>query len=235
MTSAVSLDDLAAGVRRTSPDPLARLTSAVLLAERLGRVADDLIGTFVDESRRAGSSWTEIGRSMGVTRQAAQKRFVARTGEASAPPVDADRGFGQFTPDARDAVMAAHDAARAGRSALVTPAHLLLGLLRDGSAPAPRALAAAGPALDAVRAAATAALPPAAGGEAPEIVPYDEAAQAVLQAAFAHAGRRDDDAVGGEHVLLALRDDDAGLLAGLGVDPAALDDAVTATRAAAEG
>jgi hypothetical protein len=37
-----------------------------------------LIGHFVDQARRSGASWTEIGKSMGVTKQAAQKRFVPK-------------------------------------------------------------------------------------------------------------------------------------------------------------
>ena len=49
----------------------------MLAGEHLGDVADHLIGHFVDQARRSGASWTDIGRSMGVTRQAAQKRFVA--------------------------------------------------------------------------------------------------------------------------------------------------------------
>ena len=50
----------------------------MLAAEHLGDVADHLIGHFVDQARRSGASWTDIGRSMGVTKQAARKRFVPK-------------------------------------------------------------------------------------------------------------------------------------------------------------
>ena len=75
------LDDLIDHVIGAVPDadPLARLSTAVLTAQQLGDIADHLIGHFVDQARRAGASWTEIGESMGVTKQAAQKRFVPRT------------------------------------------------------------------------------------------------------------------------------------------------------------
>jgi hypothetical protein len=50
----------------------------MVVAEHLGELSDHLIGHFVDRARRSGASWTDIGRSMGVTKQAAQKRFVPR-------------------------------------------------------------------------------------------------------------------------------------------------------------
>ena len=80
MTSAVRLDDLITLVKSHHPDgdALERLGDAVAIGEHLGEVADHLIGHFVDQARRAGASWTEIGRHMGVTKQAAQKRFVPR-------------------------------------------------------------------------------------------------------------------------------------------------------------
>jgi hypothetical protein len=65
-------------------DVLDQLADAVQAAEQLGEVADHLIGHFVDQARRSGASWTDIGKSMGVTKQAAQKRVVPRA-EATAP------------------------------------------------------------------------------------------------------------------------------------------------------
>jgi len=71
IASAIRLDELIDAIRKTHPGPLDQLTSAVLAADHLGDVADHLIGHFVDQARRSGASWTEIGRSMGVTKQAA--------------------------------------------------------------------------------------------------------------------------------------------------------------------
>ena len=72
MTGQVRLDDLIDTIKKVHADPLEQLTDAVIVADHLGDVADHLIGHFVDQARRSGASWTEIGRSMGVTKQAAQ-------------------------------------------------------------------------------------------------------------------------------------------------------------------
>src|SRR5215210_2525521 len=92
MTNPVRLDDLIEAITKASPDALEQLSGAVLVAGRLGEVADHLIGHFVDQARRSGASWTDIGRSMGVTKQAAQKRFVPRD-----LPLDPEQGFTRFT------------------------------------------------------------------------------------------------------------------------------------------
>src|ERR1700743_3585837 len=109
----VRLDELITTIKKVHTDVLDQLSDAVLSAEHLGEVADHLIGHFVDQARRSGASWTDIGKSMGVTKQAAQKRFVPR---AETSTIDAEHGyFGRFTPRARNAVVfaqnAAHDAA----------------------------------------------------------------------------------------------------------------------------
>jgi len=76
----VPLDNLIAFVKaqNSQNDPLAELSSAVTVASRLDEQSDALIGHFVDQARRSGASWSEIGASMGVSKQAAQKRFVPR-------------------------------------------------------------------------------------------------------------------------------------------------------------
>src|SRR5688500_5909771 len=94
----VGLGDLIAGINRSSDDVLERLAGAVVTADALGELADQLIGHYVDQARRSGASWTEIGRSMGVTKQAAQKRSVAKQPPATA---EASEGFGRFTTAAR--------------------------------------------------------------------------------------------------------------------------------------
>lgn len=53
------------------------MIDAMIAADALGDIADHLIGHFVDQARRSGASWTDIGKAMGVTKQAAQKRFEA--------------------------------------------------------------------------------------------------------------------------------------------------------------
>ena len=112
MSNPVRLDDLIEAIQKVHPDVLDRLENAVLAADHLGEVADHLIGHFVDQARRSGASWSEIGRSMGVTKQAAQKRFV-RKAPAETPDLDPSQGFSRFTEQARNVVMAAQNEARA--------------------------------------------------------------------------------------------------------------------------
>src|SRR4029453_13350807 len=99
VTPPVRLDDLIDAITKVHPEALEQLSSAVLAADHLGEVADHLIGHFVDQARRSGASWTEIGRSMGVSKQAVQKRFVAKGDDAE---VDVSQGFSRYTPRARN-------------------------------------------------------------------------------------------------------------------------------------
>ncbi|CAL9532320.1 hypothetical protein SUDANB176_04078 [Streptomyces sp. enrichment culture] len=218
--SSVRLDDLIAAIKKVHEEPLEQLQDAVLAGEHLGDVADHLIGHFVDQARRSGASWTDIGKSMGVTRQAAQKRFVPKEGT----DLDPGQGFSRYTPRARNTVMAAHNEARAARNAEGLPEHLVLGLLAEPQGLAVRAITEQGVTVEAVREAARAALPPAAE-EAPELVPYGPAAKKVLELTFREALRLGHNYIGTEHLLLALleHENGEGVLSGLGLDKAAVE------------
>jgi hypothetical protein len=233
MSHPVRLDDLIDAITKVHTDALDQLTDAVLAADHLGEVADHLIGHFVDRARRSGASWSDIGRSMGVTKQAAQKRFVPK-GE----PVDLDpsQGFSRFTQRARNVVMAAQNEARAAGNATISPAHLVLGLLHEPEAFAAKVIAGQGVSLDTVRATATATLP-APAGDLPELIPFDAQAQKALELTFRQALRLGHNYIGTEHILLALLDleDGTGVLTGLGVDRERAEaDVVAAVTAAAE-
>ncbi|CAM5530781.1 hypothetical protein [Streptomyces afghaniensis 772] [Streptomyces afghaniensis] len=214
ITSSVRLDDLIAAIKTVHQEPLEQLQDAVLAADHLGEVADHLIGHFVDQARRSGASWTDIGKSMGVTRQAAQKRFVPK----ESADLDPSQGFNRYTPRARNTVMAAHNAAKSARNAEGVPEHLVLGLLAEPDGLAAKALVEQGVSLDTVREAATAALPPAVE-EAPELVPYGQAAKKVLELTFREALRLGHNYIGTEHILLALleHENGEGVLSGLGI------------------
>jgi len=76
----VSLDNLISYVKTIRPQggALENLSDAVNVGAGLDDMADALIGHFVDQARRSGASWSQIGASMGVTKQAVQKRFVSQ-------------------------------------------------------------------------------------------------------------------------------------------------------------
>ncbi|MFJ5210641.1 Clp protease N-terminal domain-containing protein [Streptomyces nigra] len=214
ITSSVRLDELIAAIKKVHEEPLDQLQDAVIAADHLGEVADHLIGHFVDQARRSGASWTDIGRSMGVTRQAAQKRFVPKEGN----DLDPQQGFGRYTPRARNVVMAAHNEAIAARNPEGRPEHLVLGLLAEPDGIAARAITARGVLLDTVRQAAAGALPPATD-EIPELIPYGSGAKKVLELTFREALRLGHNYIGTEHILLALLEfeNGSGVLSGLGL------------------
>ncbi|MET7744690.1 Clp protease N-terminal domain-containing protein [Streptomyces sp. NPDC005385] len=223
--ASVRLDDLIDAIKKVHTDALDQLQDAVIAADHLGDVADHLIGHFVDQARRSGASWTDIGKSMGVTRQAAQKRFVPK----AEGDLDPSQGFGRYTERARKVVMAAHEAAKAAGNTEGLPEHLVLGLLSEPDAFAARAITAQDVSLGTVREAATAALPPAAD-EVPELVPYGPAAKKVLELTFREALRLGHNYVGTEHILLALLEfeNGTGVLSGVGVDKARAEAHITA-------
>src|SRR5215469_14100557 len=100
----IRLDDLIASVLAAHPDgdSLTHLADAMDTSAHLGEVADHLIGHFVDQARRSGATWTEIGEHMGVSKQAAQQRFVPRVTE----DLDFPEGgrLSRFTPRSRAVV-----------------------------------------------------------------------------------------------------------------------------------
>jgi hypothetical protein len=218
MTNPPRLDDLIEAIKQVDSDPLDQLADAVIAADHLGELADHLVGHFVDQARRSGASWKEIGESMGVTKQAAQKRFVPKD-PGDAADLDPDQGFGRFTPRARNAVTAAHNEARAAGNAEVRPEHLLLGLLSEPDGLAAKALVELGVPLETVRERVTSALPPAVD-QVPDLVPYDPRARKVLELTYREALRMGHNYIGTEHILLALLELEAGtgILADLGVD-----------------
>ena len=228
MTGQVRLDDLIDTIKKVHADPLEQLTDAVLVADHLGDVADHLIGHFVDQARRSGASWTEIGRSMGVTKQAAQKRFVPKD-PAQVPDLDASEDFSRFTLRAKNSIVSAQNEARAAGHDQIEPGHLVLGLLIDPDGLAAKAIAAQRVTLEEVRQAVTAGLP-APAAEVPALIPFNAQARKALELTFREALRVGHNYVGTEHILLALleQEDGDGVLTGLGIGKEATAAQVTA-------
>ncbi|MGH3914306.1 MAG: Clp protease N-terminal domain-containing protein [Pseudonocardiaceae bacterium] len=227
MTNSVRLDDLIEAIKKVHSEVLDQLSDAVIAADHLGDVVDHLIGHFVDQARRSGASWTDIGRSMGVTKQAAQKRFVSkRPGQPT--DLDPSQGFSRFTERARNVVMAAQNEARAAHNAEIRPEHLVLGLLTEPDALAARSIIAQSVPLDTVRQSVTPTLPPAAD-QVPELIPFDPQARKTLELTFRQALRMGHNYIGTEHILLALieLEDGTGVLSGLGIDKATAEAHIT--------
>ena len=225
-TAIPRLDELIDRIEQVHDDALDQLSGAVSAAEHLGEVADHLVGHFVDQARRSGASWADIGRSMGVSKQAVQKRFVPR---GTAGGLDVEGDSSRFTRRAKNALMAAHNHAAAVGNDAITVEHLVLGLLDDPDSLGAQALTAMDVSAAELRATLAAALPPAVA-QVPVLMPYDAAAVKVLELTAREALRLGHDYVGTEHLLLALLEHEAGSghLTALGVDKAAVESHVVA-------
>jgi hypothetical protein len=200
------LDELITFVRHQTPDggPLEHLSTAVLASEHLGEVADHLIGFFVDRARSSGASWTDIGHSMGVTKQAAQQRFVPRTDDARDTP--GSEFWARFTEHARQVVVRAEHEARDAKHNSVGTEHLLLAMLADPDSPTCAAIAAQVTSLDTVREATRRALGPAQEPLAGHL-PFTARMKKLREVTVREALRLGHDHVGTEHMLLALLTD----------------------------
>lgn len=216
----ISLDNLIESVRGMHPDGTAldHLSDAMLLAGRLSDHADALIGHFVDQARRSGASWSEIGSSMGVSKQAAQKRFV--------PSV---RMFSRFTDRARRSVLGAAGFALADGTP-ITVDHLLAGAISDPKGLAAVIVAQAGITADAL------GIPERPAPDYDAVAPtlstaeFDGDAQEALEATLHTALRLGHNFIGTEHLLLAIlsgHTDTSRRLSELGLNAVAAEEQVT--------
>jgi len=229
----VRLDDLISYVKSQDGTALDHVSAAMRISEHLGELADHVIGHFVDQARKAGASWTEIGQSMGVTKQAAQKRFVPKAAEWPLPPDEADyhqamaeafraHPFSRFTPRARSSISAAAEEARERRHDHVLPEHIALGLLHEPEGLAVKAIEALGVPVDSARTALAGTLPPAAVNEpVTGQMPFSPRAKKMVQLAVREALKLGHNYIGTEHLLLSVLVNEEGSgggpLTGLGI------------------
>ena len=192
MTPGPSLQAMIEAVRADAggDDDVEQLATASRTAADLLEMADATLGHFVDQCRRNGRSWSEISKALGVTKQAAHKRFAAPTLE-------------RFTPRARAAVRAAADEARSLGQGSVGTEHLLMGLLAPAEGIAAQVLDEAG----ITRAIVEPQIPDrAARGSlvADAEPPFTPRAAACIERAATEARQLGHNYVGTEHLLLAL-------------------------------
>jgi len=221
----VSLDNLISHVKALHPGggPLENLSDAVAVGAGLDERSDALIGHFVDQARRSGASWSQIGASMGVSKQAAQKRFVAQWQSAD---------FSRFTQRARNVLAAAGRAAATAGAAVTDTGHLTAGLLTEPDGLAARVIHGAG-LTDEQILAALGLEPTPRGPDADADVlrelRFTEAGRAVLRTAVSTALRLRHNYIGTEHLLLGILLDGDGAgsgLSGLGLTGAQAEQAL---------
>jgi hypothetical protein len=203
----VPLDTLIAYVKALHPDgdPLENVSDAFAVSTQMDEQADALIGYFVDQARKSGASWSQIGSAMGVSKQAAQKRFVPA--KAADLMRGRDKPFSRFTARAARTLAAAGRLAAAEGAPAVGVAHLAAALPSELQGVAANAIAAAGITPDQVYAALGTG--PAESG--PDVEPetllelsFDGDTQQALKGTLRWALRYGHNYIGTEHLLLGI-------------------------------
>jgi hypothetical protein len=227
----VTLDVLIEQVRtglETAP-VLDRLTRAVDVAARVSELGENLVGFYVDEARREGVSWSDIGTRLGVTRQAVQKRFIPSEGARTA---DRPGFWDRATDGLRETVGEAREEARRRRKTYLGTEHLLLALAAREGDPATRALAACGAGPATLRAAIDGRVGIPAGDPLPDETPFTRLALTALRHSLREALREGSESVGTGHLALGLLTVGDGIahdvMGNLGVGYDALREAVAA-------
>jgi Clp amino terminal domain, pathogenicity island component len=180
-------------------DDLQRLTEAVILGARLQELGDDLVTHFVGEARVSGASWADIGDAMGVTRQAAQKRFVgSRSGRGRAWSL-----FKRFGDRPRRVVREAVGVAQEMGDDRVGTEHLLLALTSDGEGLTARAIRDLGGDLTKVRDDAGQSRPRDASARRRHIR-FDDDAKKTLELSLREAIKSERASIEEEHIVTAI-------------------------------
>jgi hypothetical protein len=192
-----------------SDDELEQLATAATTISELTSTGDAALGFFVDRARSVGKSWVEISAVLGVSKQAAHKRFANSWTAAPA--------FDRYTARTKSVVNAAADIARQRNHSFIGTEHLLLALFTQPEALATKVLLDHDITEESVRAAVDVLSPAGRPSDAKdssldvESPPYTRRAAHVLQGAVAEAMTLGHNYVGTEHVLLAFYRDSAGV------------------------
>ncbi|WP_285744487.1 Clp protease N-terminal domain-containing protein [Lentzea sp. NBRC 105346] len=201
----VQLTDLIVTVATAHAGALDRLAAAVSLSDQLDELGDHLIGHFVDEARRTGASWTDIGESIGVSKQAAQKRFVPKESPELSKP-----SFDRFTQRSHRVINLARHHARFSQR--IGSEHLLLGLLDETGGLAAKTITKL-EASDGTTRIATLTRLVDESHRKPDPQPFSTHCKKALELAVREALRMGHTFIGTEHILLGLLAEEEGTAA----------------------
>ena len=212
MSPSPNLQDLVKTVRDevADTDPLGQLSKAAELSASLSELGDRLLDHFVFQCRQSGMSWTEVSAALGVSKQAAHKRFTGST-----------PNFQRFTVKARAVVQSSIEQARALGHGTVGSEHLLLAVFEPADSLAAIALNRLGVRRDAVLELLLQRNP--GRPEQPTgAIPFSQHAKESLRGALIAALDLNHNYIGTEHLLLGLSGEpesaSAAILAELGHD-----------------
>jgi ATP-dependent Clp protease ATP-binding subunit ClpA len=194
MSPTPNLQDLVKSVRDEVPDddPLGQLTKAAELSAELSSLGDRLLDHFVFQCRQAGMSWAELSAALGVSKQAAHKRFTGTT-----------PNFQRYTVKARDVIQGSINQARSLGHDTVGTEHLLVAIFTPADSLAAIALNRLGVRQEDVLERLLAHRP--SKPEQPTgPIPFADGAKGVLRSAVDEAINLGHNYIGTEHLLLAL-------------------------------
>ena len=258
----VPLDNLIAYVKTLNPEggPLENVSDAFAVSEQLDEQSDALLGYFVDQARRSGLSWSQIGAAMGVTKQAAQKRFVPGQESILLREIGASgtghKPFSRFTDrairvlfaaarlaaesTAADSTATGSTAAGQAESAARAPigaAHLAVAFLSEPEGLAAKAISKAGilpeQVYSAVGIGPAPQLPNQDRASVSELT-FDDSAKATFREALKWALRMGHNYIGTEHLLLGVLFTGGPVaegFTGLGLTPQRAEELITAELA----
>ena len=216
--------------RTNGGNELARLAEAAALSQELSTLTDQLLDHFVQQARESGTSWSQIGQRLGVSKQGAQQRFTGHSKLEDLPDQLRELGAGleekfldkaqpaaggllqrvrssfkpqRFTSSARQVVIFAQDEARELHHPEIGTGHVLLGLLREETGVAASTLRSVGVTLESLREKMGQKL------EGSELVPsghlpFTAGAKAALETAMTESAGLRHNYIGTEHVLLGV-------------------------------
>ena len=202
---------LVSSVTAAEHTELDRVRAAVVMADDLGTLGDEVVNHFVAAARQSGCSWSQIGAQLGVSKQAAQQAFVAPTPRRSRfgrrPEM---RPRGRWSAAAKAVIVGARQEAGSLGHNHVGTEHLLIALT-DGSGLAATALRNLGVDAATVRDHVVAII---GRGSAPSgHRPFTARTKKVLELAVRESIRLQHDELRTEHLLLALVREGGGLAA----------------------
>ncbi len=184
---------------------IANPETALRALTALRRELDATEPELVQRALHAGASWSQIARALGVTKQAAHRKFRHLFDHAWGETPGAPRIT--VSSEARRSIQFAREEAKRLGQAVVGTEHILLGLLRCEGSRALMALNAEGITLEAARGCLQTTIPgiPPSELERPaEEYAVSAHARRIIEGSRREAVRRGDDHIGAEHLLLAL-------------------------------
>lgn len=213
------------------------LATAVALSEDLNSLSDALVVHFVEGARGEGASWAQIGVVLGVTKQAAQQRFVAppsvavlrprgkRVPRSFARRLRGGRGgggrgpFERFDAMGRRAIVLAQLEARGLGHGYLGTEHLLLGVAAEATERhGAKRVENAGLGLEPIRERVRTIIGQGSMDDWEGPIPFTPRAKKVLDLAWRECRHSGAAAVGPEHLFLALSREGEGVAAGILTD-----------------